>query len=55
MEEESKQPAFDSGDGYWKTRPTPLTHIYFALGNKEHHESDLEEKDETDLEVSLEM
>jgi hypothetical protein len=34
-----------------------MTHIYFALGNKEHHDSDLppEEIDETDLEVALEM
>lgn len=55
MEEETKQPAFDRGDGYAKTRPTPLTHIYFAVGNKEHHESDLEEKDELDLDVRLEM
>ena len=55
MEEETKQPAFDRGDGYAKTRPRPLTHIYFAVGNKENHESDLEEKDELDLDVRLEM
>ena len=36
-------------------KANPLTHIYFALGNKEHHESDLEEKNETDLEVALEI
>ena len=35
----------------------PLTEIYLALGNKEHHNSDLgpEEIDETDLTVSLEV
>ena len=33
----------------------PLTHIYLALGNKEHHESDLIEKDLTDLDVALEI
>jgi len=34
-----------------------MTHIYFSLGNKEHHESDLpkEEIDETDLEMALKM
>ena len=37
------------------TSVKPLAHVYFALGNKEHHESDLEDKDENDLDVVLEL
>ena len=33
----------------------PLAHIYLAIGNKEHHESDLEDKDENDLDVELKL
>lgn len=36
-------------------KPKPLTHIFFALGNKEHHESDLEDKDVTDANIVLDI
>lgn len=55
QDEEQKQPKASDNEVIKADKPKPLTHIYFALGNKEHHESDLEEKDLTDLDVALEI